>query len=1060
MKKRQNLKRLFYLFTGASMLFSVNKLNAQVTNVESFEGTTFVPTGWTNLNVSGTNTWTRVTAGTSPTQTPHTGVGEAKFNSFSTASGVQALVTPSYDLTGIGSNTATVSFWMYRDNGYNTDADKIDVFMNTTASVVGATSIGTVIRNFTLAPVESAVGWHFYTFNVPGSFNTATNFLILQGTSAFGNNIFIDDVTWISYPPVCSGTPTPGNTISSAVSVCSGIPFSLSLQNVTNGGGVTYQWQSSIDNIIFSNISGEILSTMTTSQSVSTYYKCIVNCGAATGTSTSIQVIANGFENCYCTLTATSLPDTDIGNVTIGTINNGTATPILSNTTANGLYQDYTAITPANLSIGGSIPISLSQITSGATFYGAWFNVFIDYNHNGTFDLPSEQAFTSTVLTDELNPTQTGNIIVPASALSGKTRMRIRLTESGNANNTACGTFGYGEVEDYFVNITCPTIAAPAGIGASTCTNTSTTISVIPGLTGSTLTWYSASTGGTTLATTQSYTTPLLTSSTSYWVSEKIGSCTESTRTDVLATVDPTNVILIPVSTTCNGGSNGTFTLGTVSCGTAPFTYAIDGGSFGTIPTNLSAGTYSVVVKGTGTGNQSSAAIIVTIVEPTLIISVPTAMDTTVCVNSVSALLNTQSVLSTFTLDTLVITFDVLTQPIETNVAPGTQISTATMTSLPAGSIVSSVAFSYPGLTSLGSSFGSDVQIGYTGALHNTAESGINAPFGASTFEFIDSLNIDSLDINGGVINLLYWDSYDDNATTDECTFTTGTTVATLRIAYRYPTQTTVTWWSTPTGGVQIGTGNSMEAIGTSVLPTSTVLGTYNFYAQGENGGCTSDSRSQFTVTLDSPNRTITALTCSPSYTSPFGDTYTTSGLYYHTIPAVGLGCDSTVIIDLTVYAIPTISIQSGTILTASSNGASTTYQWLNCTTGNSVIPNATTSTYTATVNGMYSVISTLGNCSDTSACVTVNSVELENLNNSTLLVKLSPNPTSDKVQVTFTSISSASIVVYDLQGKIISILNEVTSGDLISLEGVQPGIYMIKVISEEGNSSHRIIKN
>ena len=67
------------------MLFSVNKLNAQVTNVESFEGTTFVPTGWTNLNVSGTNTWTRVTAGTSPTQTPHTGVGEAKFNSFSTA---------------------------------------------------------------------------------------------------------------------------------------------------------------------------------------------------------------------------------------------------------------------------------------------------------------------------------------------------------------------------------------------------------------------------------------------------------------------------------------------------------------------------------------------------------------------------------------------------------------------------------------------------------------------------------------------------------------------------------------------------------------------------------------------------------------------------------------------------------------------------------------------------------------------------------------------------------------------------------------------------------------
>jgi hypothetical protein len=48
---------------------------SQVNNTESFDGTTFVPTGWTNLLVSGTNTWTRVTAGTFPTQTPRTGLG-------------------------------------------------------------------------------------------------------------------------------------------------------------------------------------------------------------------------------------------------------------------------------------------------------------------------------------------------------------------------------------------------------------------------------------------------------------------------------------------------------------------------------------------------------------------------------------------------------------------------------------------------------------------------------------------------------------------------------------------------------------------------------------------------------------------------------------------------------------------------------------------------------------------------------------------------------------------------------------------------------------------------
>lgn len=1042
------------------MLFSANKLNAQVTNTESFDGATFVPTGWTNLNVSGTNTWIRVTTGTTPTQTPHTGTGEAKFNSYTTNSGVQALITPAYDLTGIGSNTATVSFWMYRDNGYSTSADKIDVLINTTATVVGATSLGTVNRSNTLAPIESANGWYQYTFNVPGTFNTATNFLILKGTSAYGNNIFIDDVSWISYPPVCSGTPSPGNTISSAASVCPTVPFTLSLQNATTGSGVTYQWKSSTDNITFSDITGATLSSLTTSQSVSTYYKCIVTCSSVTGTSTSVQVIVNGFENCYCTLSATATADSDIGNVTFGTINNGTVTTTLSNSSANGLYNDYTSLTPANIEIGASSPISLSQITSGTTFYSAWFNVFIDYNHNGIFDLPAEQAFTSTILTDEVNPTQTGNIIIPATALTGTTRMRVRLTENGDANNTACGTFSYGEVEDYFINITCPTIVAPEGIGASTCTNTATTISATPGLTGSTLTWYAAATGGTSLATTPSYLTPNLTATTSYWVSEKIGTCTESARTEVIATVDLTNVILIPVSTTCNGGSNGSFTLGTVNCGTAPFTYSIDGGVFGAIPTDLSAGTYSVIVKGTGTGTQESAAISLIVDEPALTISTPTAMDTTVCVNSLSALLNTQSVLSTFTNDTLVITFDVSTQPLELNATPGTQFSTATMSALPAGSTVSSIAFSYPGLTSLGSSYGSDVKIGYTGALHHTAESGIGAPFGASTFEFIDSLNVDSLDINGGVINLFYWDAYNDNTTGAECTFTTGTAVATLKIAYSYPTPSIITWWSTPVGGSQIGTGDTIEAIGTSVLPTSTVLGTYNFYAQGENASCTSPSRTLFTVTLDSPNRTIVALSCESTYTSQFGDIYDTTGIYYHIIPATGSDCDSTVIIDLTIYETPTISIQSGTNLTASSNGSSTTYQWLNCTNGNTVIPNATSSTYTVTVNGMYSVISTVGNCSDTSACVTVNSVGIDNLNTSNIAVKLSPNPTSDKVQVTFTSVSSASIIVYDLQGKIISTINKVISGDLISLEGVQPGIYMIKVISEEGNSSHRIIKN
>ncbi|MBM3917846.1 MAG: hypothetical protein FJ349_09615, partial [Sphingomonadales bacterium] len=48
----------------------------------------------------------------------------------------------------------------------------------------------------------------------------------------------------VTLPPPCAGTPTPGNTIASPNSVFAGQTTTLTLQNVTAGTGVTYQWQS------------------------------------------------------------------------------------------------------------------------------------------------------------------------------------------------------------------------------------------------------------------------------------------------------------------------------------------------------------------------------------------------------------------------------------------------------------------------------------------------------------------------------------------------------------------------------------------------------------------------------------------------------------------------------------------------------------------------------------------------------------------------------------------------------------------------------------------------
>lgn len=227
------MKHISSLIT-LSLTICLNSFS-QIGSTESFDGTTFVPTGWTNLLVSGTNTWTRVTTGAFPTQATHSGAGEAQFNSYSVSGGVRALVSPVINFAARGTATTSISFWMYRDNGYNTTADKIDIYMNTSANLTGASLLGTVNRAIGLTPIVSANGWYQYTFTVPATYTTATNYFVIKGTSAYGNNIFIDDVSWTSFPSayidmMASALISPSGNFN-----CFGSNQSVSIQIKNNG---------------------------------------------------------------------------------------------------------------------------------------------------------------------------------------------------------------------------------------------------------------------------------------------------------------------------------------------------------------------------------------------------------------------------------------------------------------------------------------------------------------------------------------------------------------------------------------------------------------------------------------------------------------------------------------------------------------------------------------------------------------------------------------------------------------------------------------------------------
>ena len=118
------------------------------------------------------------------------------------------------------------------------------------------------------------------------------------------------------------------------------------------------------------------------------------------------------------------------------------------------------------------------------------------------------------------------------------------------------------------------------------------------------------------------------------------------------------------------------------------------------------------------------------------------------------------------------------------------------------------------------------------------------------------------------------------------------------------------------------------------------------------------------------------------------GNTYTASGLYVDVFTGVN-GCDSTVTTNLTVLPELVVSIQasgSATVCSGSSVSLSisgwaaptNTYQWNDA---NGIISGATSSTYTATASGTYSLtVTTSSGCAATSSGLAVTIVTVLSL--------------------------------------------------------------------------------
>ncbi|WP_395052469.1 GEVED domain-containing protein, partial [Flavobacterium sp.] len=325
-------------------------------------------------------------------------------------------------------------------------------------------------------PNTSSTNYNSRTTTTDWSSSTAAtnsdNTLILSQT------VFpVSGLTYTWNPPLnCSGTPNPGNTLSSVSSVCNNVNFNLSLENTTVGSNVSYQWQSSTDNINFISITNAIASTLFTSQTGSTYYRCIVTCNASSETtnSNSVYVLSNSLSQCYCNPTYTNgKTDGDlISNITIsGTTlsnNSGTANVNPSFTYFTG-QPNYTG----TLQAGSTYNINVAVGTFGFQNVAVW----IDYNDNAIFETLERVGFTTASI--GANGSTTFPISLACNPTTGMHRMRVRdVYNIAGISIDPCLNYLYGETEDYDINITAAAVCPqPANLNAVNITNNSADLS-------------------------------------------------------------------------------------------------------------------------------------------------------------------------------------------------------------------------------------------------------------------------------------------------------------------------------------------------------------------------------------------------------------------------------------------------------------------------------------------------------------------------------------------------------------------------------------------------------
>ena len=165
-------------------------------------------------------------------------------------------------------------------------------------------------------------------------------------------------------------------------------------------------------------------------------------------------------------------------------------------------------------------------------------------------------------------------------------------------------------------------------------------------------------------------------------------------------------------------------------------------------------------------------------------------------------------------------------------------------------------------------------------------------------------------------------------------------------------------------------------------------------------------------------------------------------------------GCDSIITLNLFIQFVEIGVHQNGPVLSVVADYG--TFQWVECPDYN-IISGATDSVFVPVQNGSYAVIVTQNGYTDTSDCIVVNNVGIEEPE--LIGISLYPNPTSDVLNIDKGNNASLQITIMNSTGAMVHQSKSTDQITTINMAQMATGTYIVTLQNELGIKVERVIK-